>query len=99
MRTILTAAELRLIALIQTERSGRQLARIYRAETGREIPHGSLYTLLRRLRARGLVTMRRDQYEDGRVRFFFVTEVGRRELERARLYYAGLAEFGAKVVS
>ena len=38
---------------------GREVARLYQQETGKQISYGTLYTTLRRMRQRGWVRMRR----------------------------------------
>ena len=95
MRTkTLSPTELQLLSLVTTERTGREVAKSYRRATGRRISYGTLYTTFRRLRERGLVRMRGDQYEDGRIRFFRITAAGAHALDRAREHYASLAAFG-----
>ncbi len=92
-KKVLTPVELQLLALVTSERSGREVARLYREETGEPVPFGTLYATLRRLRERGWVRMRSDQSEDGRVRFFLITATGADALENARDRYANLAGF------
>lgn len=86
--------EFQLLALVVTERSGRDVAQLFKKETGRTISYGTLYTTFRRLREWGWVTVRDDEDEDGRVRWFRITAAGSKAMERARDAYRGLAEFG-----
>lgn len=87
--------EMQLLALVaDDERSGRQVARLYKEETGETIGYGSLYTCFRRMVEAGWVTVRDDQDEDGRVRFFKIDIDGRRALTSGREFYAEVANFG-----
>lgn len=91
-----SALELQLLALVaDDERSGREVAKLYKQESGKAIGYGSLYTCFRRMVEAGWVTVRDDQDEDGRVRFFKIDIDGRRALENGREYYAGIASFGS----
>lgn len=91
---ILSPMELQLLALVTTERTGREVAELYGRESGRRIAHGSLYTTFRRLRARGLVTAREDKGNDARIRFFLATRDGMNLLQRSRAYYGRLGHYG-----
>ncbi len=91
---ILSATELKLLSLVTTERNGRDVAKLYRKETGKRVTYGTLYTTFRRLRERGWVKMRGDRGSDGRVRLFMVTASGVWALKRARAHYASLSGFG-----
>jgi len=95
MKDLLTPAELKVLSLVTEERSGREIARLYSREAGERIPYGTLYSTLRRMRARGWVRMRADPELDSRVRLFVAAEAGLNELERARDEYATLATFGS----
>ena len=95
-KKVLTPVELQLLALVTSERSGREVARLCREETGEPVPFGTLYATFRRLRRRGFVQMRSDQYEDGRVRFFLITNAGAHVLERSRAHYARVSTFGVQ---
>ena len=94
MKIMLSPAELKVLALVSEERSGQEVARLYGQQTGEQIPHGTLYSSLRRLRERGWVRMRSDRELDPRVRLFLATKEGADELERARGHYAELSIFG-----
>ena len=89
-----SATEFQLLSLALVERSGREIAKLFEKEAGRVISYGTLYTTYRRLRERGWVTVRDDEVEDGRVRWFHVTAAGKTAIERARQQYTRLAEFG-----
>ncbi len=87
--------EMQLLALVATdERSGRDVAKLYRQETGKAISYGTLYTTFRRLKENGWVRVRDDQNEDGRVRYFNIDVDGRRALAKGRDFYADIAAFG-----
>src|SRR5262245_53101329 len=86
--------ELRLLALVVTEQSGRQVADSYEKATGREILPGTLYVTFRRLREAGWVTVRDDEHADGRVRWFQITAAGAKAMQRARDHHRDLAAFG-----
>ena len=94
---ILSATELKLLSLVTTERNGREVAKLYRKETGKPVSYGTLYTTFRRLRERGWVRMRGDPGSDGRIRFFRATQAGLRALQQGREHYAALSAFGHTV--
>ena len=96
-KKILSPTEFRLLALVTTERSGREAAKLYRKETGKRISYGTLYTTFRRLREQGWVRVRDDRDEDGRVRFFLVTATGSRALDLSRQHYQELAAFPSRL--
>ena len=90
-----SATEMQLLALVSAcERSGREVAALYEDETGSKISYGTLYTTFRRLKDFGWVEARDDEDEDGRVRFFQTTGLGRQALDEARSYYQSLSVFG-----
>jgi DNA-binding PadR family transcriptional regulator len=84
-----------LMALGAQEMSGRDLARRYESEQKRSISYGTLYTAMRRLKDSGWVTVRDDEDEDGRVRFFKLTGSGIDKLPSLRDLASG---FGWKGV-
>ncbi|MCC7173410.1 MAG: PadR family transcriptional regulator [Planctomycetes bacterium] len=86
--------ELQLLALTITERSGREVAKLYEDETRRSMSWGTLYTTLRRMAESKWVTVRDGADEDGRIRYFKITGKGATALERAREHHRGLAGFG-----
>lgn len=86
--------ELRLLALVVTERSGREVAQAFERETGREISFGTLYVTFRRLKEAGWITVRDDRNADGRVRWFRITGAGSTAMQRAREHHRHLAQFG-----
>lgn len=90
--------EMKLLALVATERSGREAAKKFKAVEGRPMSYGTLYTTFRRLKEAGWVTMRDDADADGRVRYFKITGRGVDALERARRYHERLATFGLEGV-
>lgn len=90
----LSPTEFRLLGLVITERTGREIAKQYKAETGRAISYGTLYTTLRRMREEGLVHMREGSDGDGRLRYFKIAASGARMLNRSRTEFSRLADFG-----
>ncbi len=90
----LSPQELQLLSLITTARTGRQVAALYRQESGQRISWGSLYTSLRRMRTRGLVASREEPDEDGRIKYFLATQQGLAALQRSRAFYGRLGYFG-----
>jgi DNA-binding PadR family transcriptional regulator len=88
--------ELQLLALVGDERPGREVAKAYEKETGRQISYGTLYTTFRRLREAGWVSVRDGEDEDGRIRWFKITASGRTAECLARDYYQSLAAFGLR---
>ena len=86
--------EFRLLALVVSERSGREVAQAFEKEAGRAISYGTLYTAFRRLREAGWVTVRDDEDADGRVRWFQITAAGSKAMRQAREQYRDLAKFG-----
>src|SRR5262245_39141442 len=90
----LSEKEMQLLALVDTERSGREVAQLFEKETGRSISYGTLYTTFRRLKEEGLVKVRDSEDEDGRVRSFLITGAGQRALRNQREHYSALAAFG-----
>ena len=94
---MLSPAELRVLALVTVEQTGSDIAHLYRVESGDVIPHGTLYSTLRRLRARGLVTSREQRELDGRTKHFFVTPSGEEALRNSREFYIQLGRFGPEI--
>lgn len=87
--------EMKLLALVANqEMSGRDVAKRYVEETGRNISYGTLYTTFRRLKENGFIKVRDGEDEDGRIRYFRIDATGRHALAQAREYYSGLATFG-----
>ena len=91
----LSPIETQLLSLVLAkELSGRDVAKLYKAETGRSISYGTLYTTFRRLKEGGLVNARDDEDEDGRVRYFSATGQGKCVLNETRAFYESRANFG-----
>lgn len=88
--------ELQLLALVVTERIGREVAKLYERETGERIPYGTVYTLLADMEEAGWVRSREDKRNGRRVRLFEIRGLGAKALNRGREYYRGLAEFGSE---
>ena len=88
---------MQLLALVAVrERSGREVARLYKAETERTLSYGTLYTTFRRLKDSGWVSVRDDRDDDGRVRFFRITANGVVALQSARDHHVALATFALR---
>lgn len=88
--------EIQLLAIVAAgELSGRDIAIRFKQATGEFISYGTLYTTFRRLKDAGWVSVRDDEDEDGRVRFFKLEGKGSVALERGREFYQMLANFGA----
>src|SRR3989442_1520629 len=86
--------EFQLMAILAArELAGREVAKRYKEETGSSISYGTLYTTLRRLADIGLVRVRDDEDEDGRLRYFSLTASGARALQTSRARYERLAGF------
>src|SRR5438552_2328737 len=91
--------ELQLLALVVRERTGREVAELFRKETKKSISYGTLYTTFRRLKEEGWVTVRDDTDADGRVRYFRITGAGSDAMDRARAHHAKLARFGLQGIA
>ncbi len=86
-----TPTELQLLALVVTERNGREAAQLYQQETGAKISYGTLYTTFRRLREKGWVRTARRHSTDARVRCLRITSLGQRRLQEGRTHYGSLS--------
>ena len=94
--TLPSHLELQMLAILASdEMSGLDVARRYREKTGKTVPHGTLYTTLRRLKEKDWVNVRRDQV-DSRVRYFQTTQKGQDALIRGREFHRALATFGLR---
>ncbi|MEM7305114.1 MAG: helix-turn-helix transcriptional regulator [Planctomycetota bacterium] len=82
----LTELQAAIMQLLIRPRTGKEVAERYKAQNeGREIPYGTLYTLIRRLRAREYVTIDRretSKQSDRRYRVFKLTGAGVAALNR-----------------
>jgi DNA-binding PadR family transcriptional regulator len=83
-----SATELLLLEILSEhdELAGREVAKAYEKEHKKTISYGTLYTTLRRLKEQGWVSMRDDEDEDGRVRFFSIDPRGRAAMNGAKRY-------------
>ena len=93
-KSLPSVGEFQLLALVFGERSGREVAKLYKKEVGAAISYGTLYSTFKRLREAGWVTVRDAQDEDGRVRNFRITGSGVTAWESARARYRVLIKFG-----
>lgn len=95
MAKLPTDIEFQLMALVAgRERTGREVAKAYKEETGKSISYGTLYTTFRRLKTRKWVDVRESSDEDGRLRYFILIAEGERALKDSRDRFATLATFG-----
>lgn len=95
---ILSSRETLLLSYLVTERIGRELAKLYKEETGRRIPYATIYLILDRLKERGLVRCRESEVNGRRVRFFKLAGSGAVALEQARRYYESVSRKAAEAV-
>jgi len=89
-----SSVELQLLTLVVTERSGIEVAGLFKRETDSTISPGTLYTTFRRMRDAGWVSVRDGVDEDGRIRYFKITAIGAKALDRGRTHYRELSGFG-----
>lgn len=81
--------EFRILVLLGAEMTGTGLAEAYAVRTGKELPAGTMYVMLQRLRLSGLIEARVDD-NDGRVKWFRTTQKGGVRVEMARQRYREL---------
>ncbi len=87
--------EFQLLALVAfKEKTGREVAKQFELDEGKSISYGTLYTTFRRMKEAGWVASRDDQDEDGRVRYFQITDAGLKAMNTARKRYETMAGFG-----
>ena len=87
--------EVRLMAIAISQMSGSEVLAEYESETGRKLSPGTLFTTFRRLKDYGWVDVCDEHDRDGRIRLFQITNVGRRALRDAQLYYHEVSLCGA----
>ncbi len=87
---ILSPIEFRVLALLDSERSGVEVLELYESRTGVEMSRHTLYAALRRMREDRLV---RAEESGGRESGFCATARGRRAVEESREFYSELAGF------
>ncbi len=90
---ILSPIEFRVLALLDSERSGVEVLELYESRTGVEMSRHTLYAALRRMREDRLV---RVEDSGGRESGFCVTSKGRRAVEASRGFYEDLGAFGRR---
>ena len=88
--------EFQLLCLAMVEHTGRDLAKAFKAETGRTISYGTLYPTMARLERAKLVATRVEILDYGKVKWFLITATGRKVLDRARQHYTTLTTFGLR---
>lgn len=87
--------EIELLRLVIRERTGREVAKAYEAESGSTIPYGTVYTLFAQMEERGWVRVRQATKGDLRVRHIKITPGGLAALNAARDHYARLSRLAA----
>lgn len=85
--------ELQLLALVVSERIGREIVKHYESKTGKRLPYGTAYTLLNSMAEAGWISSKDDIRNGRRVRRYQIQSGGSKALNRARDYYRGLADF------
>lgn len=90
-RSTPSPTEFKLLALLFTERSGRETAKLYEQRHGAKISYGTLYTTLSRMVDEGWVKSRESQGEDRRLRMFRITGTGIRVRDQTATEYGRLA--------
>ncbi len=73
-----------LAILLEQERYGVEISRLYHQRTGRPMPAGSLYATLGRMQQKGLIALRRERSAAtgrGRRTYFSITPRGRQALK------------------
>ena len=94
MAKLPSATEFQILCLLDTERSGREVAALYEEATNRPISYGTLYSTIRRLAKQGWVRTRDAKDEDGRVRHARITASGVAARADARAFFEGMAQSG-----
>lgn len=80
------------------ELAGREVAKRFEEEYSKSISYGTLYTTFRRLKEEGWVSMREDEDEDGRIRYFKLTGGGKAALREGACSYSALGALGKGVL-
>lgn len=88
-----TPRQLQLLALVVTERIGRDVTKLLEKEVGRRVAYTSVYTALGDLEERGWVKSRESERGGRRIRLFKITGPGERALNQARDFYSRLSKF------
>jgi DNA-binding PadR family transcriptional regulator len=93
--------ETQLLAILAQhgELSGREVAKIFKQETGKSMSYGTLYTTFRRMKEQKWVTSRDAEDEDGRVRYFEIDMRGKAALSTARKHYLAISSLGLPTAS
>ena len=91
----LSPLQLQLLTITITEKSGTDIQKLYKEKTGTRITAGALYTTLRRMNQKKLITKREEKSKskDTRVRYYQTTKTGQAKLTQAREYYQELSKF------
>ncbi len=87
-------------ALRDEERYGYELVKGLAAAPGLEVPEGTIYPLLSRLRQQGLVTTRLEESPNGPARRFYgLTPAGQERRRRMNEYFLTLAAAVGQIAS
>lgn len=86
--------ELRLLVLVANERTGREVAAVYKSEYGKPISYGTLYITFSRMKDAGWIDVREGVDQDGRLKYFKLTLPGRRAIAAATEHHTELARVG-----
>jgi DNA-binding PadR family transcriptional regulator len=87
--------EHQLLALVVTERIGRDIAKLYEKETGERIPYGTVYTVLDGMEKSGWVSSREETRGGRRIRLYKIQGAGVAAFNRSQEYFRRLAAFGS----
>jgi DNA-binding PadR family transcriptional regulator len=91
---ILNELELKLVAIANRRMStGREILNIYNREVNAELPKGTLYPTMKKMKDHGIIVLDLSA-RDFRSRIFWVTKYGKKVLRESRKYYSDLAGYG-----
>ena len=91
-RNFLSPTGFQILALIREAKTGREICTTYKALTGKHLPFGTVYTVLRRYENIGLAEITTSK-KDKRCKFFKTTKAGNKLVELTRAHYQDLATF------
>jgi DNA-binding PadR family transcriptional regulator len=87
----MSRTQYQLLSLLVKERTGREVADLFRDRFRRTIARGTMYTTLGRMEEEGWVKSRDSRGQDRRVRHFKLTGAGARALNEAQQEFSDLA--------
>lgn len=98
MAKLPTETEFALMSFVAIkELSGRQIAKAYEAEFGKQISYGTLYTTFNKMVKSKWVSKRDSKDEDGRVRYFKLTADGEIVFKAKWDYYRKMEGLGTRL--